>query len=242
MQFEKIVILTGAGPKAFVAGADIAELSAMDALGGIRVSRQGQDAFRFIESDWPNVTFQTLRANEKIHCARSIYIAYQNPNHGRDNTLAREYMQMVADLFLRHYGVARRNGEEGRRLYISRNDAVLRRVTNEAEIVAMLDRYGFEPVESGRMLFEEQVRLFASAGIIVAPHGAGLANLMFCRPGTKVLEFFPANYIDDGLCRLAVGMGMDYRHMIGGKGAPPKLVFSVDARALEQQTLEMIDR
>jgi enoyl-CoA hydratase len=43
------VILTGAGPKAFVAGADIAELAAMDALSGIRVSRQGQDAFRFIE-------------------------------------------------------------------------------------------------------------------------------------------------------------------------------------------------
>ena len=38
------VILTGAGPKAFVAGADIAELATMDALGGIRVSRQGQDA------------------------------------------------------------------------------------------------------------------------------------------------------------------------------------------------------
>jgi enoyl-CoA hydratase len=43
------IILTGAGPKAFVAGADIAELSTLDALGAIRVSRQGQDAFRFIE-------------------------------------------------------------------------------------------------------------------------------------------------------------------------------------------------
>ena len=43
------VILTGAGAKAFVAGADIAELATMDPLGGIRVSRQGQDAFRFIE-------------------------------------------------------------------------------------------------------------------------------------------------------------------------------------------------
>jgi enoyl-CoA hydratase len=43
------IILTGAGSKAFVAGADIAELATMDSLGGIRVSRQGQDAFRFIE-------------------------------------------------------------------------------------------------------------------------------------------------------------------------------------------------
>src|SRR5687767_11901339 len=42
------VIVTGAG-KAFVAGADIAELVEMGPLTGIRVSRQGQDTFRFIE-------------------------------------------------------------------------------------------------------------------------------------------------------------------------------------------------
>lgn len=43
------IILTGAGEKAFVAGADIAELARMDPLSGIRTSRQGQDAFRFLE-------------------------------------------------------------------------------------------------------------------------------------------------------------------------------------------------
>ena len=43
------VIVTGAGGKAFVAGADIAELSRMGPLDGIGVSRQGQDAFRFLE-------------------------------------------------------------------------------------------------------------------------------------------------------------------------------------------------
>ncbi|MEQ9568873.1 MAG: enoyl-CoA hydratase-related protein [Longimicrobiales bacterium] len=43
------VILTGAGEKAFVAGADIGELATMDALDGLRVSRQGQDVFAAIE-------------------------------------------------------------------------------------------------------------------------------------------------------------------------------------------------
>jgi enoyl-CoA hydratase len=44
------VVLTGAGEKAFVAGADIAELATMTPLSGITVSRAGQDAFRFIET------------------------------------------------------------------------------------------------------------------------------------------------------------------------------------------------
>ena len=43
------VILTGAGEKAFVAGADIGDLAKMDTLAGVRVSREGQDVFRRIE-------------------------------------------------------------------------------------------------------------------------------------------------------------------------------------------------
>jgi len=43
------VILTGAGDKAFVAGADIGELARMDSISGVRVSRQGQEVFRSIE-------------------------------------------------------------------------------------------------------------------------------------------------------------------------------------------------
>jgi enoyl-CoA hydratase len=43
------VIVTGAGEKAFVAGADIGELARMGPLDGVAVSRRGQDAFRFLE-------------------------------------------------------------------------------------------------------------------------------------------------------------------------------------------------
>ena len=46
----RAVILTGAGEKSFVAGADIAELAKMNPLSGIEVSRQGQDTFRFMET------------------------------------------------------------------------------------------------------------------------------------------------------------------------------------------------
>ncbi len=43
------VILTGAGEKAFVAGADIAELAKMGPVDGVLVSRLGQTVFRRIE-------------------------------------------------------------------------------------------------------------------------------------------------------------------------------------------------
>jgi enoyl-CoA hydratase len=45
----RAVVLTGAGEKAFVAGADIAELSKMGPIDGVAVSRAGQDTFRMLE-------------------------------------------------------------------------------------------------------------------------------------------------------------------------------------------------
>lgn len=45
----RAVILTGAGEKAFVAGADIAELSKMGPIDGVQVSRDGQATFRELE-------------------------------------------------------------------------------------------------------------------------------------------------------------------------------------------------
>jgi enoyl-CoA hydratase len=45
----RAIVLTGAGEKAFVAGADIAELAKMGPVDGVQVSREGQAAFRFME-------------------------------------------------------------------------------------------------------------------------------------------------------------------------------------------------
>ncbi|HEX4275325.1 MAG TPA: enoyl-CoA hydratase-related protein [Bryobacteraceae bacterium] len=45
----KALILTGAGDKAFVAGADIGEIAALDALEAERMSRRGQEIFRTLE-------------------------------------------------------------------------------------------------------------------------------------------------------------------------------------------------
>lgn len=46
----RAVILTGAGEKAFAAGADIKELSVLDAVCGQKASRRGQSLFDFVEN------------------------------------------------------------------------------------------------------------------------------------------------------------------------------------------------
>jgi hypothetical protein len=58
--------------------------------------------------------------------------------------------------------------------------------------------------------FRGQLELFATHGVVVAPHGAGLVNEMFFVPGGSVVEIFPF-HLDHNLYRtLAATMGLGY--------------------------------
>ncbi len=104
------------------------------------------------------------------------------------------------------------------RLYISRSQARYRRVENEDEVVGLLSGYGFIPVRLEEHSFAEQIALFANADVIVAPHGAGLTNLLWCRPGTRVLELFSPDYVNVCYWAMANQLGLDY-HCLTGNGA-----------------------
>jgi hypothetical protein len=65
------------------------------------------------------------------------------------------------------------------RVYISRSNALTRRVRNEDEVMVLLDEWGFERYHPEELSFAEQVTLFSNADAIVAPHGSGLMNQIF---------------------------------------------------------------
>ena len=78
-------------------------------------------------------------------------------------------------------------------IYISRKKAAKRKIINEEELISFLEKHGFQPIILEKLAFLEQVALFSQAKVVIAPHGAGLTNLVFSRPGTKVLEIMPAS-------------------------------------------------
>lgn len=99
-------------------------------------------------------------------------------------------------------------------IYISRNDTGSRVVMNEPELFALLEERGFRKVTLSNLAFLEQVKVFASAKFIVAPHGAGLANLVFCEKGTTVIELFADGYVLPLYYDLATKVGLNYRYMV----------------------------
>src|SRR5262249_29201510 len=75
----------------------------------------------------------------------------------------------------------------GRKIYISRVEAGRRKPLNCEAIETMVAALGFEVVILSKFSFLEQAAIFYMSDVIVAEHGAGLANLLFCREGTKVI-------------------------------------------------------
>ncbi|MDF5711736.1 MAG: glycosyltransferase family 61 protein [Nostoc sp. S4] len=74
-------------------------------------------------------------------------------------------------------------------IYISRAKASGRRVINEDEVMEFLRPLGFVSYSLEGRSFAEQVRLFSTAKNIIAPHGAGLTNIIFSPKNTTVIEF-----------------------------------------------------
>ncbi len=109
----------------------------------------------------------------------------------------------------------------GRHLYLTRGTARNNRmVLNEAEVLHLLEPLGFASIDAGELSVAEQIRTFAEADVIVAPHGAALANLVFCSPGATLIEIFPAMSFVADYWKMASGVtGLEYRYLTGA-GAP----------------------
>jgi capsular polysaccharide biosynthesis protein len=77
-----------------------------------------------------------------------------------------------------------------RKLFISRKNASGRKIVNEKELFGVLKEKGYELVQLEKLTFTEQIKLFSNATHIVAPHGAGLVNMVFSRDLVFVVEIF----------------------------------------------------
>ncbi len=101
------------------------------------------------------------------------------------------------------------------RIYLSRAKASGRKISNEEEIWPLLSRRGFVRMTLEEMSLVDQIALFSRAEAVVAPHGAGLTNLVWCAPQTKVVEIFSPLYVN--LCYWAIASitDADYYYLLG---------------------------
>ena len=79
------------------------------------------------------------------------------------------------------------------RIYVTRHNCLYRNLINEGNLIDKLKKKNFRTVDLNSTTIFQQIKTFSNAEIVIGPTGSGLTNIVFCNPGTKVIEISP-NY------------------------------------------------
>ena len=150
-----------------------------------------------------------------------LWVAARPGRHGYMlPELVREVREAVMTSLVASFDPANR---ATRRLYVSRSRQNWRQLTNEAAVVSVLERYGFETIYFEDMSFVEQVRTMYEAAIFIGIHGANMTNLLFMEPGTHVVEMMSHTYVNPSYLAMADSIGVQYSLVPSTVGSPPEV-------------------
>ena len=133
--------------------------------------------------------FRHIKAKELIMTEHPIVTS---GNATKDNlNIPNWVMLWLKDSFLNQDTIT--NQKIKNKIYIDRvdtksNHLPQRFIINEDEIKKYLLKNNFISVKLHETKFREQINLFHNAECIVGLHGAAFANIVFCKPGTKIIE------------------------------------------------------
>lgn len=179
---------------------------------------------------WLNQTLELLDiANADIeHATAPVYRANHLVVPSFPDLKAKNY-SWIREAILENARPNRESIGVGNNIYISRSNAVERRVVNEQEVVEMLSDYGFEAYQLENHTVEENVTLFSEAEKIVGPHGAGLTDIVFSETA-RIIELFGSK-IKDPYEKLAEIQGVEYHQLTC---TPQSTDIEVDIDRLEE--------
>ena len=120
--------------------------------------------------------------NSHFTCERLLHVNINNGINLKMNRFVPEW--------LRYQFGSERSNKERIKLYISRPAGVRRGISNESELLPLLDARGFQIATMEGTSVKDQAELLSRADVLVSPHGGALTNMLFCRPGIKVVELF----------------------------------------------------
>jgi hypothetical protein len=102
-------------------------------------------------------------------------------------------------------------------IYISRSDATSRRVNNEEQLLQEIVPLGFLPISLSKLSVEMQIKLFSGADIIISPHGAGMAFMLFCNKNVTIIELLLPRPLSRHYGHIAWHFEFDYYRVMCNK-------------------------
>ncbi|MBC5992500.1 glycosyltransferase family 61 protein [Pontibacter cellulosilyticus] len=194
-----------------------------ESLPGILISLEAMPSAKImVPKDCPSYCRELLMLilgeqdyNDRIIVANGMklipkyFTLQQEPDAGFVHPVAIEYLHQLRDKVVPRTTISL----APTKIYISRRKTPKRKLANEEEVEQVVHKLGFSIVYSEELSIEEQMIIFSHATCIVAPHGAGLSNMVWARQSINIIEIFTSAYFNDCFGRLAVSLGFKYDYI-----------------------------
>lgn len=165
--------------------------------------------FRYVEESlalWPALAWQTVETRTRTALKNALVVPALAPTGNYRPALMRTLGAAWRDKV--------RPLPPHRQVYVSRAKAPWRKIRNEDEVWSALRGRGFERVFLEDLSFSDQVKLAAETRFLVSNHGAGLTDMAFMVPGTRVLEIRLAeDRHNNCYYSLACALGLEYTYL-----------------------------
>ena len=138
----------------------------------------------------PNYVMTAYEFDAGVVCRQSVDLL-------RDALLPKDYVVVARRIFLTR---------RGRRCF-----------DNQDALEKIAKQNGFEVIDTDGMSVEKQINLFREANVVVSNHGAGLTNMIYMKPGGRIVELFSSKWRNDCYFRLSAVMEHKYSCLSAGK-------------------------
>lgn len=83
-------------------------------------------------------------------------------------------------------------------------------ISNLDQVINFVRKHKFKIYKPELLSFKSQINLFNNSSIVIGAHGASLANIIFCKPGTKIIEIIPADHPNRKCQRISKILNLRY--------------------------------
>ena len=101
------------------------------------------------------------------------------------------------------------------RFYSSRKSAKFRKITNESEVIKLLQKYDFSVIDFDEYSFLGQIQIMSKADFLIGVHGANLTNMMFMKDEAKIIEIMNQEFFNPCYYHLSSSLNMEYNYLAG---------------------------
>ena len=131
-----------------------------------------------------------------IHADKILAVSHPWYNKGRILNEAKNLPSWITSEIASKFEKHGKKFECNDKIFIDRRESLYNhcQIINDVEIQSHLKKKGFTVYKVGELNFFEQIYLFQNAKVIIGAHGAAFANLIFCKPNTKILDIIPQNH------------------------------------------------